>query len=257
MRRLTCIVLLVFASTVAVATSAYADGGPSIAAAPTVAVGQQEFGNLSTYIEPPNYPGNAISWWALPLTIGDSVAMQWEAQLAATYLRLYGPTVTDFNLYSLGTEGRLIDTNTSFDAEKSENTYKATGSGDYHFYFEHPVHSGEARSYGSYSFTVHITHALSLGLSHVGALRHRGRLTVAVHNPEGGPINDPTVQVELQIKGRGSWQRLGTGTASNSAAVIAFSVPARLRHQHVTLRALARATGYSPASSLNLRARTL
>jgi hypothetical protein len=69
-------------------------------------------------------------------------------------------------------------------------------------------------------------------------------------------ITSPAVQIALQIKGRGSWQTIGVGSAATP--VIAYKIPARYRRtRHVTLRALAHGNGYSSASSAHVKVRTL
>jgi hypothetical protein len=235
-----------------VAPASYAEGAASIAAAPTVVPGQQEFGSLSTYFEPPNYPENFVSWWLLPLTAGDSVQVLWEGR-AEDYVRLFPPNTTDYN-QSHAT--RLINTFLQGGYTKNEAKYEATETGAFPLQFIHNVQGGKT-GFGPYNFTVYVTHALNVALPHVAVLHRSGTLTVPVHSPEGGPISNPAVQVEVQIKGHGSWQTIGVAAVANSAAVIQFKVPTRLRHQHVTLRALAHGTGYSPASSSHLKVRTL
>lgn len=77
------------------ATIAWAEGGTSIAAAPAVTYGQQEFGNLSSQVE--EYCKHYRSWWTLPVTAGDLVQIDWEAQGAEVDLNLFEAGTTDFN----------------------------------------------------------------------------------------------------------------------------------------------------------------
>ena len=258
LRRLVCIIALVPVCTFAGATCAYADGGSSIASAPAVPVGQQEFGTISTQDKIPtgsSYCGDIRfrSWWLLPAIAGDTIQILWEAQSSGAMLEIFAPGTTDFNYPNAQpvVNGGL---NANF---KAELTYQMQQSGNYPLEFVAGSICGEAKTAGPYNFTVNVAHALVVGLPRVAVLHSKGTLTIPVHNPEGGPINNPAVQVELQIKGRGTWQTVGVGSVSNSAALITFKIPARLRRQHVTLRALAHGTGYSSASSAHLKGRTL
>ena len=241
MRRLICVSLVMSTSALLVATSAYAGGGNSIATAPAVVPGQQEFGNTEG-------ASKLGQFWLLNVTAGDSVVIDWEAQ-GRKELALNPLGTTDFNVETV--QGIAQDENGA--NGKAELTYTTTSTGTIPLQFL-PFSSQPS---GPYNFTAYLTHALSVGLPRVGSLRSRGTLNISVHNPEGGPINDPAVQVEVQIKGHGSWQRIGVGTVSNSAAVIPFKVPAWLRHRLVTLRALAHGAGYASTSSAHLKARTL
>ncbi len=255
MRRVVCLVFLISWSTLALATAAQADGGASIADAPTIVPGQQEFGSLASHVEPPNYPGNCISWWLLPLRGGDSVQIQWEGQ-PNDHLRLYPPSTTDFNYEPHGP--RLVESFLEEGITKREASYAATQTGNYPLDLITPAEGGRVNAgCGPYNLTAYVTHELVIGLPRIASLHPAGTLDVAIHDPEGDPIEDAAVRVELQIKGRGSWQRLGVGTGSSATVAIRYVVPTRLRHQHVTLRALAQGTGYAAATSAHVKVRTL
>lgn len=251
MRRLLPIILLAVAVASASTAAADAEGGPSITTAPAVAPGQQEFGNMKTPLEPQSSCAKYLSWWSLLVIGGDTVQIDWEAQASNADIAVFPAGTTDFNFPQMqALSSGYVNSN-----HKSELTFQATQAASVPLQFSAVPSCGTGVG-GPYSFTAYITHGLSVGLPHLSSLRAKGTLTVPVHSPEGGPINDP-VQVEVQIKGRGAWQRLGVGTASNSAAVIPFKLSAQLRHQRVTLRALARGTGYTSASSSHVKVRTL
>ena len=247
MRRTATVILLVYVLGLAVVVSAHAEGGSSIASAPTIALGQQEFGKLASHDM-----GGCGTWWLLPATSGDAIQLDWEVADHRVVLSLYAPGTNDFNY----PQTQPLANGQVNGNGKAELTYIAQQTGNMPLFLRDPGCSGSAVP-GPYSFTVYATHALNVALPNTRALHRTGTLTVAVHNPEGGPINDPGVQVELQIAGRGGWQRIGGATVANSAATVAFKVPARLRRQHVTLRALAHGAGYAPASSRHLKVRTL
>jgi hypothetical protein len=248
MRRVSCIALLVAASALVGAQSAIAEGGRSIAAAPTVAAGQQEFGTIVSH-----GMGGCKTWWLLAVVAGDAIRIDWEVQSDHyVELQLFPPGTSDFNF----PQTHPLVGGRPNENLKAELSYETSQTGDLPVLFEDPGCYGNTAP-GPYSFTANITHALNASLPHVAVLPRKGVLTVAVHNPEGGAINNPAVQVELQIKGRGSWQRIGIGAVGNAAAVIPFKIPTSLRHKRVTLRALAHGVGYKQASSAHLKVRTL
>lgn len=253
MRRLPCLLVLSSALALVNASSALAEGANTLNAAPVVAFGQQEFGTLTTITSGGGENRTYFSWWLLPLIARDKLTIDWEGQQDEDKLYLYRPGTNEFN-YSKE-EQTVVARNELGGAKKTESTYEAseTGSFPLAFIFFHD----DGPTPGPYSFTAYVIHALSVGLPRVAALHRTGTLTVPVHNPEGGPIENPAVEVELQINARGAWHKIGTASVTDSAAVIAYRVPGRFRHLHATLRALAHGTGYTPASSPHLKVRTL
>jgi hypothetical protein len=249
LRRLICVALVAVALPGTGAASARAEGGTGVASAPTVAYGQQEFGNLST----PDAHCVYASWWQLPVVTGDAIQIDWEVHDEGIHLHVWAPGTTEFNFETR--ESLKLVPNSNL---KTESTFTATQTGDMPIRFAVGAERCPSVNVpGPYSFTAYVTHALSLTLPNVVSLRSRGTLAVAVHDPAGGPINDPAVQVQLQIKGRGSWQTIGHAAVANSEAAVPFKLPRRLRHQRVTLRALAAGAGYAPASTAHLKVRTL
>lgn len=249
MHRLIRITLVAFTLLSAAAASASVEGGMGIATAPTVAFGQQEFGNLAT----PDAHCVYASWWQLPVVTGDTIRIDWEVHDEGIHLHVWAPGTTEFNFETR--ESLKLVPNANL---KTESTFPATQTGDMpiRFAIAEP-HCPSVSVPGPYSFTAYVTHGLSLALPHIAAMHNKGALAVAVHNPSGGPINDSAVQVQLQIKGRGGWQTIGLASVANSVAAIRFNVPTRQRHRYVTLRALARGAGYAPTSTAHLKVRTL
>jgi hypothetical protein len=247
LRRLATTAVIASLFALAITMTAYGEGAQSIAGAPTVVDGQQEFGTLSVRGTNCVY----ASWWLLPVVVGDTVQIDWEVQDGGVHLHLWAPGTNDFNYATR--ESLRSEPNPNL---KTEYTFQATQTGTMPMRFAVGERCSTATVPGPYSFTVNITHVLNVALPFVSALRSKGSLTVGVHTPEGGPVRDPAVRLELQIKGRGAWQTIGVGTAVRP--VIAYRVPSRLRHsRHVTLRVLAHGQGYSPASSAHLKIRTL
>jgi hypothetical protein len=240
LRRSIRIVASISVLTLVVASQSYAEGGTSVATAPTITFGQQEFGTTAS--------GSDLgSFWLMNVTAGDAVAIDWESQ-GSKLLCLNPIGTTDFTIEKV----HCVAEQGSGANGKNELTYTATGTGAL------PVQIFTRGGSGApYNFTAYVTHALSVGMPHIAVLHSTGILTIPVHNPEGGPINDPAVRVTVQIKGRSSWQTIGAGTLSHSNAVISYRVPARLRHQRVAIRSLAGGTSYAEASSSHLKVRTL
>jgi hypothetical protein len=249
LRRLICATFVASAFLSAAAASAGAEGGMGIATAPTVAIGQQEFGNLAM----PDARCGYASWWQLPVVAGDTIRIDWEVHDEGIHLHVWAPGTTEFNFETR--ESLKLVPNANL---KTESTFPATQTGDMPIRFAiAEQHCPSVKVPGPYSFTAYVTHKLSLALPHIAALHNKGTLAVAVHDPSGGPIDDSAVQVQLQIKGRGGWQTIGFASVANSVAAVRFKVPVRQRRRHVTLRALARGPDYAPASTAHLKVRTL
>jgi hypothetical protein len=248
LRRLIC-VLIAFAFPLVTAISAVAEGGAGIATAPTVAFGQQEFGTLAT----PDAHCVFASWWLLPVVTGDAIQIDWEVHDEGVHLHVWPPGTNEFNFET--TESLKLVPNSNL---KTESTFQATQTGDMPMRFAvaeascHPVNVP-----GPYNFTAYVTHALNVALPRAGVLHRQGMLTIGVHNPEGGALASGGVRVELQIKGPGSWQTIGTASVVDGVASVRFTVPGYERHRIVTVRAVASGQGYTPASSLHQKARTL
>jgi hypothetical protein len=227
---------------------AWAEGGTSIAAAPAVAYGQQEFGSLS---QGSNEDGCIYrSWWAVTVMAGDEVTVDWEAQDRYAYLHLYPLGTTDFTF----PQANPVAESSLNDNLKAELTYQATQTGSLPLEFYASSDCGVAPP-GPYSFTAYVVHTLRLFVAHRGRLPLSGTMAVGVHTPVGEPITDPNLQVMLEIKLRGHWHTVGTATPANGVASVPFSLSARLRHLHVSLRAIARGSAYHSASSAAIRVR--
>ncbi|HUA73131.1 MAG TPA: hypothetical protein VL988_00070, partial [Solirubrobacteraceae bacterium] len=166
-------------------------------------------------------------------------------------LDLYALGASDFNfLQQSPRAGGRINSNM-----KAEFTYVSEETGDLPMLFTDPGCHGNAEP-GPYNFTAYVTHSLVVGQPNASVLRARGTIAVPVHDPAGGEVDNPAVTCALEIKVHGHWTVIGSAPVASSLATIHFAVPARLRHQHVSLRAVAKGAGYIPASSSARRART-
>lgn len=244
-------------------TPAWAAGGNSIASAPVVAYGQQEFGNTAT--DGGTNPGSLSleqvcsntgtnGWWNLPVTAGDAVTVDWEAP-SESYAMVFPVGTTDFNLVgSQAVEHEIVASN-----GKAAMWFRATVSGTMPFVIganacPSPT-GGWGNLTGPYSFTAYVKHEVRLSILRRRVLPEHGTLAVSVRSTEGHPVSDPGLQVLVQIQSHGHWRGIGSATADSGVANVPYTVPARLRGSHAGLRAIARGNEYEPATSAAVRVR--
>ncbi len=254
MRRLTCTFLLVPAFVLAAAAPSYAEGGKSIASATPITVGQQEFGNTDN-LAPGHVRGceeHEGSFWALSVTAGDTITIDWEAG-PYTPLDLLPVGTTDFNLDKTSPVASQEPAGNG----KNELTYVTDLTGTMPLELWGATGNDCMPTGSPYSFTVYITHAISVKLPRVSAVHSKGTLTVAVHNPEGGPINAPSLLVKLEVDAHGSWHTIGVASVANSAAVVHYRLPAYLARQRVAMRAIAVGPQYKTTASSQTTVSTL
>jgi hypothetical protein len=246
LRRSALVVLLTSLFALAAAAPSSAEGGGSIAGAPLIVPGQQEFGSLLAH---PPMAGTYWSWWLLPLTAGDAVQIDWEGQYKADWLGVYPPGTNDFNLSKASTVAHQDELDPNL---KAETTYQAAESGTYPLAIT--AYQGCCfNPSGPYNLTVYITHALSVALPRVGALHSRGALTISVHNPEGGAISAPTLEVQLEVDLHGAWRTIGSAPVANSAAVVHYRLSPHLARQRVAMRAVAHGPEYATTDSTHAK----
>lgn len=135
------------------APAVHAEGGKSIATATPVAVGQLMTGNTANGAE--DSEGMFRSWWALNVTAGDTVTIDWSSDKRGIYgsptLNLFAVGVTDFNF---STSNRVATQRISATL-RSQLTYKAPTSGTMPL----QLFTTAAQETGPYSFTVRIAPA--------------------------------------------------------------------------------------------------
>ena len=227
--------------------SALADGGRSIAAATPITVGQQEFGNtangsagagcFSTTMPPYS------SWWAVNVTAGDVVTVNWATQSTDMEMKIYPEGTTDF---TVGNVESVLDQNVNSNfADSGSYTAPQDGSLPIEFY------TGCEVAAAPYNFTVVVQHAVVLGLPQIATLPLTGSETVTVKNADGVPISDPSLTVSLEIEGQadGSYTAIGSAPVANGAAVVNFTVPSSYAGEPVTLAAVSSGTNYVGGSS--------
>jgi hypothetical protein len=249
LRRLVVASVMVLGCLAWTANVAFANGGSSVASAPVVASGQQEFGNTTdaTWID----GCGGADYWILSLLSGDQVTIDWEtSDMAFTNeLRIFPAGTTDFTINN--TESVLDDNIGGND--KQQSTFTAGPQGAYPLVF-----LAEGCDVGGpYDFTAYITHVMSASLPPLPPA-FTGTATVGVHDSAGNPLSG-AFTVLMQVSANGvPWTTVGTGTPSNGVAVVAYSVPTTLAGRRVQFRAQVSGAGYrtatSPAQSVTLPA---
>lgn len=225
--------------------AARASGGQTIASAPVVPWGQQQFGNLVDGGVTANSCGDSIytEWWLLSVISGDRVTIDWEAQeIDYTELDVYPRGTTDFNYPQASVTARsTLNSNA-----KAELALTANSTGNMPVAITSSTWSCLAGTPGPYDFTAYVRHAVVLGVPKRASLSRRGVLRVAVHNPDGGPVSDPALRVSLQLLG-GSvrrWRTVGSATPADGHAAISYAAPRSMRSRRVLMRVVASGAAY-------------
>lgn len=223
------------------AATSLAAGGTSVANAPVVASGKQNFGNTANM--PRDRNGYHNEYWRLQLVSGDAVTINHGvASAQARYLLCWWPVgVTDFNIYNTSSSGcDEPDAN-----GKSQLTFSAPRTGVYPLRFQ---------SYGSgsgpFEFVTYIRHGMRLFIPATSSVSRTGSVSVQVRNPDGAPVTDKGLRVTL----RGIWGKkahtLGKTTAANGLAKFKLNLPASLKGQTIRIRAIGQGSNYIGALSV-------
>jgi hypothetical protein len=229
-------------------TSASADAG-TIASATPVVYGQQEFGNTlnggtgepSCFGSPPQK--SYRSWWALSVTAGDELKVDWETHQTSMNLNLFPVGTTDFTFLT-GSPLVSQQVNANF---KAEAKYTATQTGVLPFEFHSDTGCGSEP--GPYDFVASVLHAVVLSLPVVTQLPPAGTVTVGVHNPDGAPLSDPSLVVTFNTLVSESPTAVGSAPVVNGVATIPFTLPASAIGHSVTVEATSAGGSYLPSSS--------
>jgi hypothetical protein len=228
---------------------ALADGAQSIATATPVVYGQTETGNTANGGVTTDGLDGYESYWALNVTNGDDVTINWQAPLDANG---NGPTLSS---YEVGTTDAQVEDASAFESDtlgpngQDQMTFTADQTGVMPLQFESNECCDESAP-GPYEFTATVTHAVVLTVPTVSTLAARGTIAVEVDDPDGVGISDPSLEVQLQVKGGGQpWTTIGGAPASGGSTRIAYTVPASFDGDTVQLQALAEGAAYQTATS--------
>lgn len=235
--------------------SALAAGGQSIASATPVVYGQQQFGN--TFDSPPvngcgSKPAKRRSWWALSVTAGDALTIDWESQVTPL-LGLFPVGTTDYTFTSVDpTVKDYLDSST----HKSEAKVDVGQTGTMPLEFVTDPDCIDSQSpAGPYDFVATVRHAVRLSLPAIHSVQHSGTLAVAARNPDGQPLSDPSLHVTVQRRTRAGWASAGTATVANGVATVRLHVPTGWRGARVQLRAASTGADYRDAYSRSISVR--
>jgi hypothetical protein len=250
--------LLVIGLTVALfaaitASPALAEGGKTIAGAPIIAFGQQEFGNLNSGASEPAGCGTTrhLEWWLLPVVAGDEVQIDWEIssyesadQLGA--ILVYPIGTNDFNV---GNQNPIV-TSSPNSQGKNELDVTSSETGNLVLVVDSDYGSCNQDAPFAYDFTASVSHRVVLGLPQLRRIRSGGLIQVGVHTPDGSPVSGPQPTVKLSILVRGRWRAAGSAAVSDGLAAITASPPAAAIGTSTKLRALSTGGGgYLAATS--------
>jgi hypothetical protein len=238
------------------APAALAAGGASIAAAPTVACGQQEFGNTVTDSHAPSCDstiGPGRSWWLLVVTTGDRVTIDLEGQTEGDGFTadVYKPGTNDFNYASQFDPYATNQNSAAAFADKFELSFTAPSSGLM------PLDVSTCDSIGSYDFTATVSHRLVLALTDgaTDGRRHRTRFALSVRNPDGAPVSDGALRMRVQLLGgHGHWSTLWHGPV-NSAFSITWARSKRQMRQSVRVQVFGARYQTATSRAVSLTAR--
>jgi hypothetical protein len=249
---LSAFIVLAFA-----AAAALADGGATIASAPAVVYGQQQFGN-STNGGPDgadSFGCETDSWWLLPTIAGDHVTVDWEGGHSVTRVALFPVGVTDYNARISGLNGNQLALVSPNGAGRGELTFTAPKTGSMPLAFQVGTCVGDGGEPGPYDFVATVEHAVRLFVP-VGTLRRGSTVGVQVRDPDGRPITNSALKVRLEVQRPGShWRIVGRASANAGLAKISVSLPRSYQDLKVSLRAHAAGGGYLSSTSQSRRVR--
>lgn len=204
-------------------SSAWAEGGKTIATAPAVAFGQQEFGDLNNggvadngCNQNPRYR----EFWLVPVSVGDTVTIDWGVDVADYSSDTYDAQMVvlpvgsnDFNFQ----QKDPVEDRSPNSVGKDESSFSASQTGNLVLDF---TNGDFCQPPFPYDFTVYIKHGVALGLPHIKKVAAGKVVRVGVHHPGGVAIDGPAPTVRLEVEVGSKWRPIGKATTSNGAAVI-------------------------------------
>jgi hypothetical protein len=178
-------------------TSALAEGGKTIATAPTVVYGQQEFGSTAMGQEYPEKGCGLFGiatyrdqFWILSATAGDLLTISWGG-VNKTELRLYPVGTTDYTVFS-ETNNPVAEQELNGN-NKNQLQYSVPVSGVMPLEFAVCDYNGEYEKPGPYSFTVTAQHGLAVSMLPRPHIRTNSVIHGSAALVSGAPVPDGTV----------------------------------------------------------------
>jgi hypothetical protein len=221
----------------------------TIAGAPTVVFGQQEFGNTAADSQatcPALQEQN--SWWLLPAQAGDRVTVDYEGS-GVRQERLFPIGTNDFN-YPARDANPFQQTASGGGREEATVTIPQTGVWPLEFdswsYCGSPIG-------GPYDFTASVAHTVIVSLTSSGDRRHHLTvLTAKLSDPDGAPLSSTALRCTFQQFEGGKFTTVGT---SLPPCHTMLRWTAHQRGKLQTLRVQVAGSGYLSASSRNIHFR--
>jgi hypothetical protein len=223
-------VLGVVVVAVVVVAGAFASGGSSISAAPTIAIGQQQFGNTASDSGHKSYgcSDTLHSWWKLPTIAGDQVTVDFEGGVYRIYA--YSVDTTDFNV---GSTQPSLDTQINSN-DKGEWKFAAPVTGLMPLDFRNDNCYDEPPE-GPYDFVVYIKHKLVTHLTAATsallararqAMPRTGNIAVQAFTADGKPVANREVGGTLTGYWDKAWHPLGKAVAKAGIVSVHYKLPA-------------------------------
>lgn len=231
------------------AANAAGEGGASVATAPSIPWGQQQFGTIAggstsltaSYCRSGSSAASQMPtrYWLLNGATGDHVTIDFEVGPRANVIVMPNGS-TDFTLDAppLFDDQYFINANAG---GKHQLAFTLNQGGLYPVLFCQYVDYATA-----YNFTANVKHAVVLTLKKRKKLSRSGTLNVAVHTPEGLAVSDPALTVAVQIKKPHSrkWKRIGSASVSNSVAAVPYRLSSSLLGKKISIRAVTSGLNY-------------
>lgn len=254
-RRCLAALALAAAIFVVIPLAASAAGSPSIANAPLVQPGVQQFGDTSCCKaggDPRNYSGQDLShreFWKLPLRSGDRVTLNWQSVAAdGVRIALFTPATTDFNYDD---RNKVIVVARGSIPNKGQVSFTATRTG--HWPLSVGTHWQSETS--GYDFTVSVKHVARLQLAPVTSVSRSGSVKLTVRAPDGSPISATALKLRLEGFWAKRWHPLATRSPKAGKASFPLRLAPALRGTTIKLRVRAAGPSYLPAKSQTLAVR--
>lgn len=248
---------LALALVVALAWSALAvapgvGAASTIAGAPTVVFGQQEFGNTTSGNYFAHYEGGPADFWNLALRAGDHVTVDWEAaeKRYAEEMAVFPVSTSDYSLGNATYLAHFVNGNNN----KEQSEFSVGQAGNYPMMFLGSYNEGG----GPFAFTAFVHHVVVLGAPVIRGFAHgrTGTVSVAVRGPDGSPLTDGALAVTLHVSG-GGVRFARTATPVEGRVSYALRLPRSAGHRIVRVSASAEGADYlkaaSPARQLTVR----
>jgi hypothetical protein len=234
------------------AAPAFATAGATIASAPAVSYGVQEFGNTATDSTSAQglCDGDSVdTWWLLPVLAGDKVTIDFEGAGWA-YEAVYAVGTTDF---SISQNRAPVQFEHRPGNGFGQAVFSAAQDGSMPLDFAtYDCDFGPSVDPGPYDFTASVQHkvVLGLGLTRTSRRRHRSNFALQVHRPDGQPLSDPNLRATAQLLTHGRWVNLASGEPPYTFTI---HWSPRYRGHWQSVRVIASGSGYLNATSRVLR----